>query len=212
MIVDPQGPILTLEILPQPLVDETLPVRGADQVYSAPDLQAFVIPAVIHPAEKFADDSQPSFHVKSLEALRNVLLWEITAKQGNMHEVVWLAAGRNPATNKFVFSAVRIATEFGVYAGCGRGSSTASAAAIEHKTGSLDALLDVERSHQYDLDGNLSDVGDQGESVVLCPMQIKLSWNNSIGFVREESDPTCPDSTPARHVSISDTGVITAKP
>jgi hypothetical protein len=212
VIVDPQGPILTLEILPQPLVDETPPARGADQVYSAPDLQAFVIPAVIHPAEKFADDAQPSFHVKSLEALRIASLWEVTAKQGNMHEVIWLVAGRNPATNRFVFSAVRIATEFGVYAGCGGGSSKASAAAIEHKTGSLDALLDVEHSHQYDVEGKLSDLGDQGEPVVLCPMQIKLSWNNSIGFVRQESDPACPDTTPARHVSISDTGVITAKP
>jgi len=163
-------------------------------------------------SEKFADDAQPSFHVKSLEALRNASLSEVSAKLGNMHEVIWLAAGRNPATNRFVFGAVRIATEFGAYAGCGRGSSKASAAAIEHKTGSLDALLDVEHSHQYDVDGKLSDVGDQGEPVVFCPMQIKLSWNNSIGFVRQESDPACPDTTLARHVSISDTGVITAKP
>jgi hypothetical protein len=129
-----------------------------------------------------------------------------------MHEVVWLGAGRNPATDRFVFSAVRVATEFGAYAGCGRGSSRASAAAIERKTGSLDAMLDVEYSHQYDVEGKLLDTGDEGEPVVLCPMRFKLSWNNSIGFVRQESDPACPDTTPARHESISDTGVITAKP
>ena len=93
--------------------------------------------------------------------------------------MVWLAAGRNPATNRFVFSAVRIATSIRI---------------------------------NTNVEGKLSDTGDQGEPVVLCPMQIKLSWNNSIGFVRQESDPACSDTTPARHVTISDMGVITAKP
>jgi len=212
VIVDTQGARLALEILPQPLVDETLPVRGADQVYSAPDLQAFVVPAAVHPAEKFADDAQPSFQVKALETLANVSVWQVTAKQETSHEVVWLAAGRNPATGKFVFSAVRIATEVGIYAGCGNGSTKASAAAIERKAGSLDAVLDVERAHQYNVDGKLDDIGDQGEPVVLCPMKIKLSWNNSIGFIRQEIDPPCADTTKARRVSISDTGEIAAKP
>jgi hypothetical protein len=212
VIVDPQGPRLALEILPQPLEDEARPVVGADQVYSAPDLQASVTAAVIHSAEKFADDVRPSFQVKPLETLPNVSVWQVTAKQANSHEVVWLAAGRNPATGKFVFSAVRLATEVGLYAGCGNGSTKASAAAIGRKTGSLDAVLDVERAHQYDVDGKLADAGDQGEPVVLCPIQIKLSWNNSVGFIREESDPPCPDTTKARRVSISDAGEITAKP
>ena len=212
VIVDPQGPTLALEIRPQPLVDEIPGVRGADQVYSAPDLQAFVVPAEIHSAEKFADDAQPSFQVKSLDTLPNVSVWQVTAKQGNSHEVVWLGAGRNPATNRLVFSAVRIATEVGVYAGCGNGSTKASAVAIERKAGSLDAVLDVEPAHQSDLEGNLADAGDQGEPVVLCPIQIKLSWNNSVGFIRQESDPPCPDTTKARRVSLSDTGEITAKP
>jgi hypothetical protein len=212
VIVDPQGPRLALEILPQSLEDEARPVVGADQVYSAPDLQASVTAAVIHSAEKFADDVRPSFQVKPLETLPNVSVWQVTAKQANSHEVVWLAAGRNPATGKFVFSAVRLATEVGLYAGCGNGSTKASAAAIGRKTGSLDAVLDVERAHQYDVDGKLADAGDQGEPVVLCPIQIKLSWNNSVGFIREESDPPCPDTTKARRVSISDAGEITAKP
>ena len=212
VIVDPQGPTLALEIRPQPLVDEIPGVRGADQVYSAPDLRASVVPAEIHPAEKFGDDAQPSFQVKSLDTLPNVSVWQVTAKQGNSHEVVWLGAGRNPATNRLVFSAVRIATEVGVYAGCGNGRTKASAVAIERKAGSLDAVLDVEPAHQSDLEGNLADAGDQGEPVLLCPIQIKLSWNNSVGFIRQESDPPCPDTTKARRVSLSDTGEITAKP
>ena len=72
--------------------------------------------------------------------------------------------------------------------------------------------MDVEPAHKYDLDGKIADTADQGESAVLCPMQIKLSWNNSVGFIREESDPPCADTTKARRVSISDTGEITAKP
>jgi hypothetical protein len=203
---------LALEILPQPLVDEPRPVMGAEQVHSAPDLQALVVPAEIHPAEKFADDAQPSFQVKSLDTLPNVSVWQVTAKQEKSHEVVWLGAGRNPATNRFVFSAVRIATEVGAYAGCGNGSTKASAAEIERKAGSLDAVLDVEPAHQSDLEGNVADTGDQGEPVVLCPMQIKLSWNNSVGFIRQESDPPCPEKTAPRRVSISDAGEITAKP
>jgi hypothetical protein len=212
VIVDPEGPRLTLEILPQPLVDEARPVVGAEQVYSAPDLQASVVPAAIHPAEKFADDVRPTFQVKALEILPNVSVWQVTAKQGSSHEVVWVAAGRNPATGKLVFSAVRVATEVGVYAGCGDGSTKASAAVIERKAGSLDAMLDVEPSHKYDVDGKIADTGDQGEPVALCPMQIKLSWNNSVGFIRQESDPPCPDTTRARRVSISDMGEITTKP
>ena len=212
VIVDPQGPRLALEIVPQPLVDEARQVGGAEEVYSAPDLQASVVPAAIHSAEKFADDAQPAFQVKALETLPNVSVWQVTAKQGSSHEVVWLAAGRNPATGKFVFSGVRMATEVGAYAGCGDGSTKASAATIERKAGSLDAVLDVEPAHKYDLDGKIADTADQGESAVLCPMQIKLSWNNSVGFIREESDPPCADTTKARRVSISDTGEITAKP
>jgi hypothetical protein len=212
VIVDPQGPTLALEIRPQPLVDEIPGVRGADQVYSAPDLQAFVVPAEIHAAEKFADDVQPSFQVKTLETLPNVSVWQVTAKQGTTHEVVWLAAGRNPTTSRFVFSAVRIASEAGDYAGCGSGRSKPFAAVIERKADSLDAFLDVEPSHQYDIEGKLADSGDQGQPIALCPIKIKLSWNNSIGFVRDESDADCPDTTRARNLKISDTGEITAKP
>ena len=212
VIVDPQGPTLALEIRPQPLVDENPPVRGADQVVSAPDLQASVVPAAIHPAEKFADDVQPSFQVKTLGTLPNVSVWQVTAKQGNMHEVVWLAAGRNPTTSRFVFSAVRIASENGEYAGCGSGRSKPFAAVIERREGSLDALLDVEPSHRYDLEGKLADSDDQGQPNMLCPIKIKLSWNNSIGFVRDESAADCPDTRRARNLSISDAGEITAKP
>jgi hypothetical protein len=212
VIVDPQGPTLALEIRPQPLVDENPPVRGADQVVSAPDLQASVVPAEIHPAEKFADDVQPSFQVKTLGTLPNVSVWQVTAKQGNMHEVVWLAAGRNPTTSRFVFSAIRIASEVGDYAGCGSGRSKPFAAVIERREGFLDALLDVEPSHRYDLEGKLADSDDQGQPNMLCPIKIKLSWNNSIGFVRDESAADCPDTRRARNVNISDTGEITAKP
>jgi hypothetical protein len=141
-----------------------------------------------------------------------VSVWQVTAKQGNMHEVVWLAAGRNPTTSRFVFSAIRIASEVGDYAGCGSGRSKPFAAAIERKTGSIDALLDVEPSHQYDIEGKLADSDDQGQPNMLCPIKIKLSWNNTVGFVRDESDADCPDTTRARNLSISDTGEITAKP
>ncbi|MGA8221579.1 MAG: hypothetical protein WB780_07980 [Candidatus Acidiferrales bacterium] len=212
VIVDPQGPALALEILPQPLVDEPPSVRDADVVSAAPDLQSFVVPAVVHPAEKFADGVQPAFQVKILETLPNVSVWQVTAKQQNSHEVVWLAAGRNPKTGKFIFSAVRIASEFGEYAGCGSGRTKPFAAVIQRKADSLDALLDVEPSHQYDVEGKLYDRGDQGESVTLCPIQVKLSWNFSLGFIREENDPKCPDTTQARKLAISDDGVIAATP
>ena len=212
VIVDPQGPTLALEIRPQPLVDENPPERGADQVVSAPDLQASVVPAEIHPAEKFADDAQPSFQVKTLETLPNVSVWQVTAKQGTTHEVVRLAAGRNPTTSRFVFSAVRIASEGGDYAGCGSGRSKPFAAGIERRAGSIDALLDVEPSHQYDIEGRLADSGDQGQPIAVCPIKIKLSWNNSIGFVRDASGADCPETRRARSLKISDTGEITAKP
>jgi hypothetical protein len=212
VIVDPQGPTLALEIRPQPLVDENPPERGADQVVSAPDLQASVVPAEIHPAEKFADDAQPSFQVKTLETLPNVSVWQVTAKQGTTHEVVRLAAGRNPTTSRFVFSAVRIASEGGDYAGCGSGRSKPFAAGIERRAGSIDALLDVEPSHQYDIEGRLADSGDQGQPIAVCPIKIKLSWNNSIGFVRDASGADCPETRRARSLKVSDTGEIIAKP
>jgi len=58
----------------------------------------------------------------------------------------------------------------------------------------------------------LSDSGDQGRPVMFAPIQIKLSRNNSLGFVREQSDADCPATTTPRNLSISDEGVITAKP
>jgi len=41
-----------------------------------------------------------------------------------------------------------------VCVGCGSGRSKPFAAAVERKPGFLDALLDVELSHQYDLEGS----------------------------------------------------------
>ena len=213
VIVDPQGPTLALEIHPQPLIDEPPPIpMSTDAVLSAPDLQAPVVQAAIHPEERFADDVWPSFHVRPLEKLPAVSAWQVTVTQGTAHGVVWLAAGRNPTTERFVFSAVRIATEIGTYAHCGSGRSKAFAAATRRKRGSLDVLLDVEPSHEFDLEGKLADGADEGQPAAFCTVPIKLSWNNSLGFVREQSDPDCPEDGHARVLSISDQGVITAKP
>jgi hypothetical protein len=99
-----------------------------------------------------------------------------------------------------------------VCAGCSSGRSKPFAAALERKAGSLGALLDVEPSHQYDLEGKVADSGAQGQPVTFRPIQIKLSRNNSLGFVREDTYADCPDATTARNLSISVEGVITAKP
>ena len=211
VVVDSQGPSAAFEILPQPLVDEDLLLLTTD-VPSAPDTRGYVIPAAINAADKFADDAAPSFQVQALESFSNVSLWQVTAKQGTFHEVVWLAAGFNSGTGRYVFSAARIASEFGTYASCGSTRSEPFAASIDRKKGTLDATLDVEPAHQYDLEGKRKDSGDQGQPVTPCPMKVRIFWNASVGFVREETDANCPATTSARNVTISDAGVITTKP
>lgn len=211
VVVDSQGPSAAFEILPQPLVDEPLTVLTT-AVPSAPDTRGYVIPAAINAADKFADDAAPSFQVEALESFPNVSLWQVTAKQGTFHEIVWLAAGLNSGTGRFVFVAVRIASEFGTYAACGRTRAEPFAAAIERKKGTLDATLDVEPAHQYAQGGERDDSGDQGQPLTACPMKVRIFWNASVGFVREESDVNCPATPSARNLTISDAGIITAKP
>src|SRR5579863_150649 len=212
VVVDYQGRNAEFEILPQPLVDEPSSVSTSD-VPSAPDTSGYVIPASINAADKFADDAGPSFQVQALESLPKVSLWAVTAKQGTSREFVWLAAGFNSGTGRFVFSAVRMASDFGTYAGCGRSRIEPFAASIERKKGTLDAALDVEPAHRYAQEvGGRDDVDDQGEAVTPCPVKVRMSWNPSVGFVREETDAACPATTRARSMTISDAGVITAKP
>jgi hypothetical protein len=211
VVVDSQGPSAAFEILPQPLLDEHLSVLTAD-VPSAPDTRGYVVPAKINAADKFADDAVPSFQVKALESFPTVSLWQVTAKQGTFHEIVWLAAGFNSGTGRYVFSAVRIASEFGRYASCGNTRSEPFAAAIERKTGTLDATLDVEPAHMYTQDGARDDSGDQGQAVTPCPMKVRIFWNPSVGFVREEPHADCSATTRARTMTVSDAGMITTKP
>jgi len=211
VVVDSQGPSAAFEILPQPLVDEPLTVLATD-VPSAPDTRGYLIPAAINAADKFADAAAPSFQVEALESFSNVSLWQVTAKQGTFHEIAWLAAGFNSGTGRYVFSAVRIASEFGTYASCGDTRSEPFAASIERKKGAFDATLDVEPSHRYDLEGKRKDFGDEGQRITPCPMKVRIFWNPSVGFVREETDADCPATTNARNLTISDAGVITTKP
>lgn len=212
VVVDYQARSAAFEILPQPLVDEPPSVSTSD-VPSAPDTSGYVIPASINAADKFADDAGPSFHVQTLESLPKVSLWAVTAKQGTSREIVWLAAGFNSGTGRFVFSAVRMASNFGAYAGCGRTRIEPFAATIARKKGTLDATLDVEPAHRYDGEvGNRDDFDDQGQAVTPCPVKVRMSWNPSVGFVREETDAACPATTRARNMTISDAGVITTKP
>jgi hypothetical protein len=211
VVVDYQGRSAAFEILPQPLVDEPPSISTGD-VPSAPDTSGYVIPASINAADKFADDAGPSFHVQALDSLPKVSLWQVTAKQGISHEVVWLAAGFNSGTGRFVFGAARIASDFGAYAQCGRTRIESFAAAIEREKGTLDATLDVEPAHQYAQDGERDDSGNQGEAVTPCPVKVRMFWNPSVGFVREETDAACPATTRARSMTISDAGVVTTKP
>jgi hypothetical protein len=211
VVVDSQGTSAAFEILPQPLVDEPLSVLTTN-VPSAPDTRGYVIPAAINAADKFADDAAPSFDVQALESFSNVSLWQVTAKQGTFHEIVWLAAGFNTGTGRYVFGAVRIASEFGTYASCGNTRCEPFAASIDRKKGTLDTNLDVEPAHQYDLEGKRKDSGEQGQRSTPCPVKVRMFWNSSVGFVREESDAECPATTSARSMTISDAGVITTKP
>ncbi len=211
VVVDSQGESAAFEILPQPLVDELSAALTTD-VPSAPDTRGYVVPASINAADKFADDAGPSFPVQALESLPKVSLWQVTAKQGISHEIVWLAAGFNSGTGRYVFSAVRIASEFGAYAQCGRTRIEPFAAAIERRKGTLDATLDVEPAHQYDQEGKRDDSGDQGQALTPCPVKVRMFWNPSVGFVREETDADCPATTSARNLTISDASVITTKP
>ena len=207
VIVDPQGSTQALEIIPQPPIDEPAPL-STTEVTSTPDLHGSVIPSVINPAERFADDAQPSFLVETLEALPKVNAWRVAVKQGNAHEVLWLGAGENPSGARYVFSAVRLATEQQDYASCGSTRSKPFAAAIKRQPGSLDAVLDVEAAHQFNVEGNLEDAAGPGDSAAACPRQVKITWNPGLGFVREETDPDCPATTLPRSLSISDAGVI----
>lgn len=211
VVVDTQGSSAAFEILPEPLVDERLPVLTTD-VPAAPDTRGYVIPASINAADGFADDAVPSFRVEALEAFSNVSLWQVTAKQGTFHEVVWIAAGFNSGTGRYVFSAVRIASEFGTYAACGSTRSEPFAASIERKRRTLDAILDVEPSHEYDVDGKRVDSGDQGQPTTPCPVKLRMFWNPSVGFVREEIAADCPATARGRNLTITDAGVITTKP
>jgi hypothetical protein len=211
VVVDSQGPSAAFEILPQALVDEPSSTLTTD-VPSAPDTRGYVIPAVINGADKFADDAAPSFQVDLVESFSNVSLWQVTAKQGTFHEVVWIAAGFNSGTGRYVSSAVRIASEFGTYASCGATRSEPFAASIERKRGTLDATLDVEPPHQYDPEGKRKDSGDQGQQTTPCAVKVRMFWNTSAGFVCEETDADCPATTSARSVTISDAGVINTKP
>ena len=126
VVVDSQGPSATTD------------------VPSAPDTRGYVIPAAINAADKFADDAAPEFQVQNLESLSHVSWWQVTAKQGTFHESVWLAAGFNSGTGRYVFGGVRMASEFATYAGCGSTRSEPFAASIERKNGALDATVDVE--------------------------------------------------------------------
>ena len=211
VVVDSQGRSPAFEILPQPLLDERLSVSATD-LPAEPDTRGYVIPALINAADKFADDAAPAFQVQALESLPKVSLWQVTARQGMSHEIVWLAAGFNSGSGRFVFSAVRIASDFGAYAQCGRTRSEPFAAAIERKKGTLDAMLDVEPAHQYDQEGKRDDSGDQGQAVTPCPVKVRMFWNASVGFVREETDGYCPNTTSARNLTMSDAGAITTKP
>jgi hypothetical protein len=211
VVVDSQGQSAAFEILPQPLADEP-GTAVAGELRSAPDTRGNLIPAAINAADKFADDAGPSFQVQALDSLPKVALWQVTAKQGTSHEIVWLAAGFNSGTGRFVFGGLRVASEFGTYASCGRTRTGPFAAAIERKRGTLDATLDVEPAHQYDQEGKRDDSGDQGQPVTPCPMKVKVFWNPSVGFVREETDTDCPATTSARNLTISDAGVIASKP
>jgi len=211
VVVDSQGQSAPFEILPQALLDEPSPTFATD-VPSAPDTRGYIIPAMINAADKFADDDAPSFRVALLESFSNASLGQVTAKQGTFHEVVWLAAGFNSGTGRYVFSAVRMASEFGTYAGCGSTRSAPFAASIERKKGTLDAILDVEPAHGYDVDGKRVDSGDQGQHTTPCPVQLRMSWNLSVGFVREETDAGCPATASPRNLTITDARVVTTKP
>jgi hypothetical protein len=212
VVVDDLARSAVFEILPQPLLDEPPSVSSSD-VPSAPDTSGYVIPASINAADKFADDVGPSFLVQALESLPKVSLWQVTAKQGMSREIVWLAVGFNSGTRRFVFSAVLMASNFGAYAGCGRTRIKPFAASIEAKKGTLDATLDVEPAHRYaQAIGGRDDVDDQGQAATPCPVQVRMSWNPSVGFVREETDADCPTTTRARNLTITDAGVITTKP
>ena len=105
-----------------------------------------------------------------------------------------------------------MASEFGSYASCGNSRSEPFAASIDRKKGTLDANLDVEPVHEYDQEGKRKDSGDQGQATTPCPVKIRMFWNSSVGFVREETDATCPATTSARNLTITDAGVITTKP
>ena len=89
---------------------------------------------------------------------------------------------------------------------CGSSRTEPFAASIEGKKGSANAVIDGEPAHEYDAEGKRSDYGEQGQAVAPCPVNVKLSWNGSIAFVREAIQAACPDITRARSLSISDCG------
>jgi hypothetical protein len=199
------GASATEEILPAPLVEESSDddSPGATSVADRPS----VIPAKIDTSETFGG-LDLSFRIESLVRSRELSAWQILAREGNQHEIVWLAAASRPAKAGSLFSAVRIATESGSYVGCGATRSEAFAASITRRRGALDAILDVEPAHVYSQDGERDDPDDSRTAGAFCPIRVKLTWDPNKGFVLEPNYRSCPDTTKPRGLKIGDDGAI----
>lgn len=201
---DASGAALTQEIIPAQLLDEPSPDAGEAP---GPSNRPAVLPAAIAPSE-MVTGADLSFRVQALVELPNVSARQVLATEGASHEIVWLAAGRNPATSEFVFSSVRIAAESGSYASCGATQTVAFAASLQRAPGKLDAVLDIEPEHQYDLEGHLSDYDKQGDPALLCPVEVHLTWDSAKGFVLAQHEKSCPASTKPRSLKIAADGSI----
>jgi hypothetical protein len=201
---DASGATLTEEIIPAPLLEESSPDASEPPGQSE---RPSVLPATIAPSE-MVTGSELSFRVQSLVELPNLNAWQVLATEGPSHEIVWLAADRNPVTSEFVFGAVRIAADSGSYASCGATQAFAFAASVKRTPGKLDAVLDVEPEHDYDLEGHVSDYDNQGNAVVLCSVEVHLTWQPAKGFALARHEQSCPAWTKPRSLKISADGSI----
>ncbi len=202
--VGASGATLTQEIIPAPLLQEASPDASEPPGRSE---RPSVLLAAIAPSE-MVTGSDLSFRAKVLVEAPNVSVWQVLATEGPSHEIVWLGAGRNPATSEFVFSAVRIAAESGSYASCGATQTFAFAASLQRAPGKPDAVLDVEPEHEYDLEGHVSDYDNQGNAVILCPVEVHLTWDSAKGFALARQEQSCLASTKPRSLKIAADGSI----
>jgi hypothetical protein len=167
------------------------------------------------PTNQIDTGASLSFAVKELFSVPLTHIYRVTAREEASRAVYWLAIDDQSPDGKTAFSMTKLASNQGVYAGCGRYRTEASAAVITpQKARNFRVLIDAERSHLSSAasEGFLPPDENNGEKLEdQCPYSHHLEWNHK-EWVTDEAVTKCGPSFSPRAISIDDDGNITAKP